>query len=83
MAEIIYKIIEIYESYGVLVKDIHFSFEQGGIYLYIAYAYHDKRFKQMHYIGGGVLNKQNADMSNLNLILGEEIVIAIRELKEV
>lgn len=79
MDEIIYKIISIYEKKGILVSNIDFSFEYGGIYLYITYAYHNKFIKKMHYISGGVLNENNANMSQLNTILEHELNSVIDE----
>ena len=79
MHEIIYKIISIYENKGILVSNIDFSFEYGGIYLYITYAYHNKFIKKMHYISGGVLSKNNADNSQLDIILENELNSVIKE----
>lgn len=79
MNEIIYKIISIYEKKGILVSNIDFSFEYGGIHLYITYAYHNKVIKKMHYISGGVLNKNNANSSYLDIILGHELDYVIEE----
>lgn len=79
MNEIIYKMISIYENKGILVSNIDFSFEYGGIYLYITYAYHNKFIKKVHYISGGVLSKSNADSSNLDIILEHELNYVIEE----
>lgn len=73
MKDIIYKLIKIFEEKDILVKDIRFDFEQGGIYLLITYAYHNKRVQMMHYVAGGVLCTQNADRSNLDVELEYEI----------
>lgn len=79
MCKIIYEIIAIYEQKGILVSNIEFSFEGGGIYLYITYVYHNKFIKRMHYIAGGVLNENNANMSQLNVILEHELNSVIDE----
>lgn len=79
MNEIIYKILSIYDNKGILVSKIEFSFEYGGIYLYITYAYHNIVIKKMHYISGGVLNKNNADSSYLDIILEHELDYVIED----